>query len=633
MRRTGLIAVALAAVLAMAGAAGARTAPRTVAPSPIAACAYGIDVPGLTGYLAPAVSGAAAHYAAGLAGDSPAQRTQAAQAFAAAAAAYVYGLPQISVRGTVKHFPHNEVLSVNALADPSVQTVVSPNVDTAYTVAWLDLIDGPLIVNVPDTGGRFYTFQFLDAFSNAFAYVGSGSTGTAAGAYAIVGPGYTGTLPPGVTRIDAPSTTVWLLGRTLVDNTADLPAVRQLQSQYEATPLDAWMLGQRQPPVVLSSYPPTIPRSVPTGSQFIATLNQEMTIDPPPPSDDCALTAMAPAGVTVPHPTPAQMLAADTTDEAPPPPAVASDPVSGPAIDAGVAAGATIIAGAEGQLQAVTARQNNGWSVLGNWVGRYGTRYLARAIVARDLLGANTPEQSIYPIASADVTGRALDGGQRYTIRFAHGQLPPVHAFWSLTMYNAQDFLVANPINRYAIGDRTPGLRYGRDGSLTLYLQHDAPAGAAAANWLPAPSGAFHVVMRLYEPASAALDGRWKPAPILRVGAPRPPRLSRLRIEPVRFRAAARGGMIVRRGPAQVSYRDTTAGRVRFAVVRVGRAGATTVVARFAHRDRRGVNRFALSGRARGHRLAPGPYRLVALTASPPRPAGFTVLRPRSRRR
>ena len=462
---------------------------------------------------------AADGYARGLSGDSEPQRAQARQAFAAAAVAYVYGLPQVSVRGTVRHFPRNEVLSINALADPSVQTVVSPNVDTAYTVSWLDLVNGPLVVNVPDTGGRYYTFQFLDAFSNAFAYVGSGSTGTAAGAYAIVPPGFSGPLPAGVTRVDAPSNTVWLLGRTLVRDAADLPAVRQLQSQYAVTPLTSWTLGARQAPVVLDRYPPTVPRSVPGGAQFIATLNQEMTIDPPPMTDDCALSAMAPAGVAVPAPSPAQTLAADLTDQAPTLPSVASDPVSGPAIDAGVAAGARIVATGSARLVARSAHNNHGWSVLGPWVGRYGARYLARAIVARDLLAANTPQQSIYPIATADAAGRPLDGGHRYTISFARRLLPPVHAFWSVTLYNAQDFLAANPIGRYAIGDRTPGLRRGRDGSLTIDIQHDAPAGGVRrADWLPAPAGPFHLVMRLYEPRPSALSGRWKPPLIIRAG-------------------------------------------------------------------------------------------------------------------
>jgi hypothetical protein len=336
---------------------------------------------------------------------------------------------------------------------------------------------------------------------------------------------------------------------------------------------------------------------------------------------------MAPAGVQVPHPTPAQSLLADLSDQAPPLPPLAGDPVANAALSAGTAAGARIIGNAEGTLSAASRSSNNGWEVLGDWVGRYGTRYLGRAIVARDLLGANTPEQSIYPIADADVTGRPLDGGHRYTIRFAKGRLPPVNAFWSLTMYDASDFLYANPIGRYAVGDRTAGLHYARDGSLTFYLQHDAPSVAAQrANWLPAPSGSFHLILRLYQPRAAALDGRWKPAPIDRVGAPQAtpaPRLSHLRIHPVAFRPASRGAIRARRGPARVSYRDSRGARTSFEILAVRhRRGCRrrahhactreVVVGRFSHLDRAGRNSFFLTGRVRGRRLARGRYLLRA---------------------
>jgi hypothetical protein len=609
----------------------AGTAPARAASSPaIGGCAFGTDVPGLAGYLPTAISSAADHYGAGVAA---ADQARARTVFTAAAAAYAYGFPQVVERATVKHFPRNDIISVAALADPSVQTVVAPNVDTAYTVAWLDLTSGPLVINVPDTAGRFYTFQFLDAFTNAFSYVGTGSTGTQAGAYALVPPGYTGSLPAGVTRIDAPSNTVWLLGRTLVKDAADLPAVKALQQKYTVTPLASWETGQRQPPVVLDHYPPTIPKSVPTGSQFIAELNNDMNIDPPPGADDCALNAMAPAGVQVPHPTPAQSLADSLSDEAPPLPAQSSDPVTSAAISAGTAAAPPIVAAAETQLSAVSRGVNNGWEILGSWVGAYGTRYLGRSIVATDLLAANTPQQTIYPIADTDHTGRTLDGADRYTIRFPHGDLPPVKAFWSLTMYNASFFLAANPINRYAIGDRTSALHYGSDGSLTIYVQRDAPVDPAArANWLPAPAGQFHLILRLYQPATAAQSGAWRPPPILRTGETpaaggrQRPILSRLRIVPKSFRAAGSGGVLVRhRGRARLSYRDSQAGVTRFAILslrhrphcrarRGHRCTILHVVVRFRHRGRAGANHVLLSGRAHGRPLRPGHYVLRAVT-------------------
>lgn len=627
-RRLALLGLAaLAFGPAAAGASGPPPA-RATASLAIARCAFGTDVPGLSGYLPTAVTSAADGYAATVAAT---ERNKARTVFTAAAAAYAYGFPQVVERATVKHFPRNEIVSVAALADPSVKTVVAPNVDTAYTVAWLDLTSGPLVVNVPDTGGRFYTFQFLDAFTNAFSYLGTGSTGTQAGAYALVPPGYVGTLPSGVRRIEAPSNTVWLLGRTLVKDASDLPAVKALAQRYTVTPLSAWEAGQRQPPVVLDHYPPTFPKSVPTGSQFIAELNKDMNVDPPPGADQCALNAMSPAGVQVPHPTPAQSLADSLSDVAPPLPAQSNDPIANAAITAGTTAAPKIVAAAATQLNAASRGVNHGWEILGSWVGAYGTRYLGRSIVATDLLAANTPQQTIYPIADTDHSGRTLDGGQRYTIRFARGELPPVKAFWSLTVYDASYFLVANAINRYAIGDRSADLHYGTDGSLTLYVQRDPPTNAAQrANWLPAPGGQFHLIMRLYQPAAAALSGAWKPPPIVRTERPaagtKRPVLSRLRVSPRFFRVAGAGGVLVRRhGRARLSYRDSQAGVTRFTILSVrrrphcrprARRGCTVLypVARARHHGRAGPNHVFLSGRARGRPLRPGRYVLRAVT-------------------
>ena len=620
-----VLAAAVFAVLA-ALSTRARAAPTL---PPIAACAFGSPPPGLSGVLPAAVAQAADSYASGLSGADAATRSRARQVFAAAAAAYAYGLPQVTERATVKHFVHNQIVSVAALATPQVQTVVSPNADTAYTVAWLDLLDGPIVINVPDTGGRFYTFQFLDAFTNDFAYVGSGSTGTHAGAYALVPPGWSGSLPAGVTRIDAPSSTVWLLGRTLVDHSADVPAVKRLQQQYEATPLAAWSAGERQPPVVLDQYPPTLPKSIPTGAQFIATLNNDLEIDPPPATDDCALSAMAPTGVAVPHPTPAQSLLADSTDEAPPAPTVASDPVANAAITAGTAAAAQIVTDAAATLNANSRAANNGWEILGSWVGRYGEDYIGRAIVTQSLLAANTPQQTIYPLADTDLTGAQLNGSQRYTIRVSKGHLPPVNAFWSLTLNNASFFLYPNQIDRYEIGDRTSGLQFARDGSLTVYVQHDAPAAAAQrANWLPAPAGVFHLTLRLYTPQAAALSAIWKPPPVERARALSAARLAkpslrRLRIVPASFRPARRGPVAGRRGPARVSYRAEGAGRVTFFVlalthrrgcrrVRERDCRRATVLVHFTRAARAGTNSFHLTGRVKGHAMRAGRYLLRA---------------------
>jgi hypothetical protein len=515
-----VVATGMATLLGVAAAGSDARSPSTArAAPPIAECAFGTDVPGLTNFLSEAVTRDADSYADGLTGASASKRSLARRTFAAAAAAYVYGLAQVSVRATIEHYPRNKIVSIAALANPQVKSVVSPNDDTAYTVAWIDLTSGPMVINVPDTGGHFYTMQLLDAFTNAFSYIGSGSTGTRAGTFALVPPGYSGTLPAGVTKIEAPSNTIWLSARTLVTDADDLPAVRTIQERYQLTPLAAWEAGTRDPPIVLDQFPPTYVKVVPTGAEFIATLDNEMNIDPPPATNDCALRAMAPAGVDVPHPTAAQTLLADQSDEPPPLPSVARDPVANAAISAGTDMAVETIAKGERVLEASSRARDNGWEILGNWVGAFGTRYLARAIVATDLLGANTPRQAMYPYADRDLAGRPLGGAHRYTIRFAKGGLPPARAFWSLTMYNAAHYLYANQIDRYEVGDRTTGLRLARNGSLTIYIQHAEPRTAAErANWLPAPAGQFHLVLRLYQPKPAALSGAWRPPPVLRAG-------------------------------------------------------------------------------------------------------------------
>jgi hypothetical protein len=514
--RTGVLGAVLIAMLAaLVLGTGSPATAASAAKSPIAACAYGASVPDLEGYLRPAVSQAAGAYGAELPSTSRAEGTR---AFAAAAAAYVFGMPQVIERQTIKGFIRNEIISVDGLANASTHAVVSPNVDTAYSVSWIDLTTGPVVINVPNEGSRFYTFQLMDAYTNAYSYIGTGSTGTAAGAYAIVPPGWRGTLPAGVHRIDSPTNTNWLLGRTLVENTADLPAVKKVEEKYEITPLALWETGVREPSVILSKAPSGKKKALPTGAKFISTLNQELKIDPPPAADDCALKAMAPAGVALGDPTSADSVEADLANIAGVTPSTREDATTSAAVDAGTAAAVKIIAGAANHLISVADAQNHGWTLVGNWIARFGTRYLGRAIIATDFLGANTNAQALYPTTFTDVDGRAFNGAHDYTLTFPKRKLPPARAFWSLTMYQPNDFLYANSLNRYAIGNRS-ALHFASNGSLTIYIQHTAPKSPAQlANWLPAPVGGFHLTLRIYQPARSALTGAWRPPPVIAKG-------------------------------------------------------------------------------------------------------------------
>jgi hypothetical protein len=179
-------------------------------------------------------------------------------------------------------------------------------------------------------------------------------------------------------------------------------------------------------------------------------------------------------------------------------------------------AGPGVVARAIDHANAHSRVRNNGWLISPGYIGDYGRNWLGRAVVAKFALGANTAPETVYPSARTDSRGRALRGSHRYRIRFAKGKLPPAGAFWSLTMYDAQNYLHPNTLHRYAIGDRTPGLRKGADGSLTLAIQRSRPKGALAANWLPAPGGRFRLLMRIYEPRRSVLNGRWTPPSVVR---------------------------------------------------------------------------------------------------------------------
>ena len=476
-RRAAAIALLLIAVLSGAtGTANAKPA--------VPACALGTSAADLKGFFAAQLAKAERGFH-GSAGDR--------RKLAAATAAYVYGFAPVSVYETTQRFPGNSLVSIAALTDPTVRTVVLPNHDTTYTVGRLQLADGARVLDVPNTAGRYYVIQLLDAYSNTFAYVGRRTTGTRAGSYAIVPPGFKGSLPAGVKRIQSPTNLVWVLGRTLVSDQADMPAVAALMGGYRVTALDAWVGGQRSNPLVLGGFPTVPPVVIPKGPAYFAKLGEILATDPAPKRDACALRAFARAGI-----------------------GPGKTPTDARVLIGAIQVGKRIVARAEQRADRFGAKRNNGWLFPGPYIGNYGRNYLGRAVIATAALGANTRPETVYPLAVDDVDGRPLSGRHRYTIRFKRGQLPPANAFWSVTIYDKARYLVPNAIDRYAIGDRTKGLRRGSDGSLTIYVQHGRPRGAKAANWLPAPSGSFRLAMRIYEPRSSVLSGRWLPPPLQR---------------------------------------------------------------------------------------------------------------------
>jgi hypothetical protein len=311
--------------------------------------------------------------------------------------------------------------------------------------------------------------------------------------------GYDGALPEGLRRIESPTNLIWVFVRTLVRDESDLPAVTGVMSGYTVTGLEAWRAGARRPSVVLSTFPPLPELAIPRGLPCFDALGVALAEDPPPRGDGCALRAFAAAGIG-----PGRQPGSEAGGSA------------RTALEAATRAGARLVRRAERRENRRSRTRNNGWLIPGRYIGDYGRNWLARAIVAVTGLGANTPAETVYPIALADSRGRPLHGRHRYVLRFPRGELPPVGAFWSLTAYGDDLFLFDNPIDRYAIGDRTGGLRRGRDGSLTIHIQHRPPPCAARANWPPVPSGRLRLALRLYEPHRSVLTGRWLPPPLRR---------------------------------------------------------------------------------------------------------------------
>jgi len=404
--------------------------------------------------------------------------------------AYIFTLPlhEMNRVRTVTHFapanpfrvPINQFLHRRELSDHSSRVVTTPNNDTLYSSAFLDLSAGPLVLEVPEIADRYYSFALMDFYSNNVAYVGTRTTGTAAGKYLIAGPDCKDAPPAGLRLLASPTNAAWLLGRILVTDASDLPRVHALQSALKLAPLNPGGTEARAAPVV----DPNEPLST------FALTNHLLTENPPPARDAAMLARMA--GINV---GPGRRFDPGAFDQA-----------QREAILAGIEEAKRLVAARD-----VTSKVVNGWAYPEAAIGNFGTDYLLRAATALKLLAALEPAEATY----LGYVGEALDGTKTYQLRFAPDQLPPVGAFWSLSMYEIMPdkrmFFVANQIRRYAIGDRTPNLRRGPDGALEISIQHEAPGPDRASNWLPAPAGPFALILRAYMPGPARIDATYAP--------------------------------------------------------------------------------------------------------------------------
>jgi len=359
----------------------------------------------------------------------------------------------------------------------------APNNDTLYFSGWFDITDEPLIIHTPDTGGRYFTIAVTNQYAEV-VHIGRRTTGTAEGYFALVPPHWEGELPDGVVAVPTETNRGWLLGRMLVAGKADFDAAMGLVNDIWLARLSEFSPGQR--PAL-----PDVERATPENPletlEFFEVMNRVIKTLPPRPGE-AALVAQF-----------------DQIGLGPDSDFLISD------LDADTRAGLeqALIDGAA-LVQASTQRtidSFNGWMISKD-IGRYGYKYMHRSSVVKGGYG-NLPEESLYPATVFDSQGKLMNGKNIYRLHFEAGKLPPVEGFWSMAAYRLSDLQLAeNEIERYSMGDRTPGLNYNEDGSLTLWLQHRRPDDDAK-NWLPVPEGMFMVVLRMYEPSAEALNNEY----------------------------------------------------------------------------------------------------------------------------
>ncbi|MFC7472738.1 DUF1254 domain-containing protein [Dankookia sp. GCM10030260] len=428
--------------------------------------------------------------------------------FAPAIEAYTYLYPLVTMETTRRimtnvaapagtRAPMGQFIKARSYPDASFRDVTAPNADTLYTTAWIDLAREPWILGLPDMKGRYFLFPMLDAWTNVFQVPGTRTTGTGAQTYAITGPGWRGTLPPGVKEYKSPTNMVWILGRIYCTGTPeDYAAVHALQDACRIVPLSAHgkahtpPAGQVDPGLDMKTAVREQVNRMPL-PDYLALAAELLKANPPAAADAPMLPKLARLGIVPGQGFDRARLDVDLAARVP---QLAFDRIMLHFRFSG------------GDIQSA-----NGWSFTTK-TGLYGTNYLQRALVTAIGLGANRPQDAVYPVSKADADGKAYDGASQYVIRFPAGQLPPVQGFWSVTMYDENFFFVANPIDRYSISARQ-ALQANPDGSVDLHVQRASPGAGREANWLPAPAGKFQLMLRMYWPDEndpSILNATWQ---------------------------------------------------------------------------------------------------------------------------
>jgi hypothetical protein len=432
--------------------------------------------------------------------------------------AYIYGYPLVTMemtRRVMTNFanpgnrggPMGQLALMREYPPASFHEVTAPNADTLYSAAWLDLSREPYIFSIPDAHGRYYLMPMLDAWTTVFQVPGTRTTGTKAQKYAITGPGWKGSLPAGVIEYKSATNLVWIIGRTYCTGTPeDYKKVHEFQDGLSLVPLSVYGKpytappGQVHPNIDMKASPRDQVNALDAGAYF-KLMAELMKNNPPTAADAPFVAKMSRIGIV-----PGQDFDITRLDSA------------------AVAELQNVPDRALAKIRASissTGTDVNDWNIRFK-TGVYGTDYLNRAVVTYFALGANRPDDAVYPTSFAAPDGKAYDGNNRYVLHFDKGGLPPVRGFWSLTMYNSEFFFVENPLNRYTLSQRNK-FKFNRDGSVDLYLQAANPGPEKESNWLPAPQGKFNLMLRLYWPNETAptiLNGTWKPPAVQQVSQP-----------------------------------------------------------------------------------------------------------------
>jgi hypothetical protein len=396
-----------------------------------------------------------------------------------------------------------QIIKLRQYPNASFRDVTAPNADTLYTTAFMDVGKEPWVLSIPDMKDRYALFPMLDGWTTVFQVPGKRTTGTKAQTYAITGPGWKGTLPAGVKEYKSSTSIVWLLGRIYCTGTPeDYAEVHKLQDEFKLVPLSSYGKPYTPPPGTVdaaqdmkTSVRDQVNRM--SANEYFTLLCKLMKDNPPAAADAPQLKKFEKIGIVPGKDFDASKLRADFAKRIP---EVSQDRIMlqfkvNPAV-----------------------KDENGFAFTTK-TGIYGTDYLMRALIAAIGLGANRPQDAVYPTSQKAADGGSYDGANKYVMRFPKGQLPPVRGFWSLTMYDAGYFFVDNPINRYSISARQK-LQSNPDGSTDLYIQKDSPGKDKESNWLPAPPGKFILMLRMYWPNEnnpSIINGSWKIPPVKKV--------------------------------------------------------------------------------------------------------------------